>query len=118
MVAELEVAPDAWEAIFCERPPQKLLDDIMKHRLEFYTATGRLIPEDVQKLIPMTFPVTHLLDPTTFPGCERFPIDDWIRQGKPYFSLASWIALCEKICDNDMDNLSPFFRYVKRVVRR
>ena len=116
MVAELEVTPYVWEAFLCERPPTKLLDAILRKRLELCEAPQRLSPEDVQRMIPITFPATHVFDPDTLPGCARFPVDDWIREGKPYMSLASWVILCKKICENDMQNLASVFSVCKEIV--
>ena len=68
----------------------------MERLLEFCEAAQRLSPEDVQRMLPITFLATHVFDPDTLPGCARFPVDDWIREGKPCLSLATWVVLLQE----------------------
>ena len=107
MVAELEVSPGNWEVFLCERPPDKLLDEIFQKRLEFYDAAKKLNPNQIWTLIPITFPTRCVVDPILFPGVGHLNVESCL--GKPYFSLASWIVLCQKIAAKDMTNLQAIF---------
>ena len=111
MVAQVEISPGIWESFLCERPPPKLLDMIMGCKLKFYEASKRLEASEIADLIPLTFPATNVLDQDLFPGVARFPVDRWEAEGRPYWSVASWMAFCMKICMGDMVNLGAVFEF-------
>ena len=112
MVAELQMTDGTWVSFLCERPPDKLLDQIMKKRLEFYEAAKRLEPEAIIDLIPITFPIMNVLDRDLFHGVGRFDVDKALKESHPYFSMVSWIVMCQKIAKGDMVNLGSFLAFV------
>ena len=84
-------------------------------RLAFYDAASKLAPEEIKAMIPMTFPATHILDPKLFPGVAKFPVDDWIAEGRPCWTTASWVAFCIKIAQKDMVNLASVFEVCQKL---
>eukprot|EP00975_Prorocentrum_lima_P031049 6520539-Prorocentrum_lima.AAC.1 len=70
-------------------------------------AAQHLEPEELQESLPMTLPMTHLLEEPgrTMFGIAKYPIDKWIESGEPMISTHGWIKLCMKICAKDMTNL-------------
>ena len=90
-------------------PPKKLLDAIFQKRLEFYDAAATLTPDEIKGMIPITFPMTHIIDRNLFPGIGRFNVEKADAENQPYFSKVSWIALCRKIAACDMHNLASIF---------
>ena len=109
MVAELQHDDGTWSSFRCERPPEKLLDEIMKNRLVFYEAAGRLQPEQILDMIPISFPIVNVLDRDLFPGVGYFDVEKATGEHRPYFSNVSWITLCRKIAEEDMHNLGSIF---------
>ena len=93
----------------CERPPNKLIDAIFAKRLEFYEAAGRLQPDQIFQMIPITFPMTNVLDKDLYPGVGYFDVEDAAAMQSPYFSALSWVTLCKKIAAHDMVNLASIF---------
>ena len=109
MVAELRMDDGSWASFLCERPPGKLLDAIFEKRLTFYEAAGRLTPEAILSMIPITFPMNNVLDRDLYPGVGRFDVDAAIANNQPYFSMVSWVTLCRKIAAEDTTNLKAIF---------
>ena len=109
MVAELLMDDGKWASFLCERPPNKLLDAIFEKRLAFYEAAGRLQPEHFFQMIPITFPMTNVLDKDLYPGVGYFDVDAAMAMQRPYFSGLSWVTLCRKIAAEDMGNLESIF---------
>ena len=108
-VADDEIGPGLWGAFLCDRPPLKLYEHIVKKRLAFYEAARRLSPEEILDLVPITFPITNVVDRGLCPGVGKIDVDGELRRGAPYFSMTSWITLCMKIALGDMHNLGSIF---------
>ena len=51
--------------------------------------------------------MTNVLGKEIFPGVGKLEIEDI--KGQPYFSVASWIALCQKNAAEDLTNLQAIF---------
>eukprot|EP00975_Prorocentrum_lima_P028440 5976635-Prorocentrum_lima.AAC.1 len=68
-----------------ERLPQELDDAIKKEGAAFYIAAKQLEPDQLKDLLPMSLPMTHLLeeeDGNKHFGIARYPIDDWKARGE------------------------------------
>ena len=74
MVSELKLDDGTWAAFVCERPPDKLLDCIFEHRLQFYEAAKKLRPDEIWHMISITFPTTNILDKELYPGVGRLDV--------------------------------------------
>eukprot|EP00975_Prorocentrum_lima_P022136 4658741-Prorocentrum_lima.AAC.1 len=51
-----------WEACMADRCPEQLDDEIKKVHKHFYLAAQSLEPEELQESLPMTLPMTHVLE--------------------------------------------------------
>ena len=109
MVGELLMEDNTWTSFLRKRPPAKLLDAIMENRLAFYEAAGKLQPEKIMDMIPITFPMVNVLDKDLYPGVGYFDVDAAMREERPYFSNGSWVALCRKIAAEYINNLGSIF---------
>ena len=78
------------------RPPRILLDENFRVRYEFALRLNAMSPDQIQKVMPICFPMTYVIDGRDgkFPGIAKFPVDQWIKEGRPIFDEASWCALC------------------------
>ena len=87
---------DTWRAMMAVRPPPILLDEIFKVRYEFALRLNAMTPGQIQKVMPMCFPMTYPIDGNDgmFPIVAKFPVDQWIEERQPVFDEASWCALC------------------------
>ena len=97
----------SWQAIMAERLPQELDDVIKGHHADFYKAMSGLTPEQLLDTIPMSFPMTYLVE--GFPCIARYPVDEWIDNGEPYLSTVGWCKLCMKVADRDLTTLHTVF---------
>ena len=77
MVVQVGTSPGTWESFLCVCPQPTLLDMIMGCNLQFYEASERLLASEIAELIPLTFPVTQVMDQDFFPGVARCPVDRW-----------------------------------------
>ena len=110
MAMQVGVEPGIWESFLCAGPPPpKLLDKILGAKLQFYEAPGRLTAMERAEMNPLTILATHVVDQDLFPGVARFPVDDWITEGRPRWSEASFVALCMEVCRDGMANLGAVF---------
>ena len=116
MVAQVDIAPGIWESFLCVRPPPKLLDMLMGCKLQFYEASKRLLASEIAELIPLTFPVTHVLDQDLFPRVARFPVDRWEAEGRPTWTEASCVGFCIKVCRGDVTNLGAVFEFCSKAI--
>jgi len=104
--------PDGtWEAFMADRFPEQLDDEIKKKHKDFYMAAQHLDPEELMEELPMTLPVTHLLNinGVEINGVAKYPLDEWEKQGQPMITTSGWIKLCMKICAKDMKNLENVY---------
>ena len=87
---------DSWRAMMAVRPPPILLDEIFRVRYEFAVRLNAMSPDQIQKVMPICFPMNYVIDGRDghFPGIAKFPVDQWIKEGRPIFDTASWCALC------------------------
>ena len=114
MVVELQMADDSVEAFASDRLPTILDDEIKRKKAEFYEAARKLEADELLDIIPVTFPMTHLLK-----GCPvvaRYPVDEWEAQGCPYFSQRSWCSLCMKVAQKDETNLAGIMENAKKLL--
>ena len=96
-VAELRLEYGSWIVFSAGGMPQILDDEIKKVHAEFCKASTHLCADDLQYIIPVTFPMTHVLSGPDFVGIARYPIDDWVASGEPKITSAGWVKLCIKI---------------------
>ena len=65
--------------------------DFMGRRLKFYEAAGRIEPSEINAMVPMVYPMT-CVGSQVCPGVAKFPIDEWLNDGKPCFGVqAGWL---------------------------
>ena len=67
-----------WTAFSADRMPTELDDEIKRVHAECFKASQFVTPEDLKDVIPMTFPMTNLLEGDDFVGIARYPIDQWM----------------------------------------
>ena len=65
--------------------------------------------KELFEIVPMSFPMTHVVDADVFPGIAKFPVEQWLEQVAPCLTTHGWIKLCLKIAERDMDNLENIF---------
>ncbi len=106
MVAELKMDDGHWEAFMADRLPTELDDEIKKSRAAFVNASKLMDPEEVKSLMPISFPMTHVLPGQEYMAIARYPIDEWMASGQP---ILSTIKLCLKIAEKDLENLQSVF---------
>ena len=75
-------------------------------------------PKDLQDAIPITFPMTNVLEGEDFVGIARYPIDQWIASGEPRITSTGWVKLCIKIATNDTVNLNNILKVGERILSR
>ena len=92
-----------------DRLPQQLEDEIKKKQAEFYHAAEMVNPSDLYDVIPVAFPMTHILDKEIFPGIAQYPIWKWEKGKQECITHNGWCKLCIKIAEGDMDNLGLIF---------
>ena len=96
----------SWTAFAAERMPQELDDEIKKIHAEFFKASTFLKLEDLQDIIPITFPMTHIVEGADFVGSAKYPMDQWIASGEPKITSAGWAKLCINIATKGTTNLN------------
>ena len=109
MVSKIMMENGTRQAFLCDRPPDKLIDEMFKKRLAFYDAAAELEPEQILDQIPITFPIVNVLDRDLFPGIGIFDVEKAEKEARPYFSQVSWILLCQKIVLKGMNNLQSIW---------
>jgi hypothetical protein len=72
IVLELKLEDGSFEAFAADRIPTILDDEIKKAKAHFYMAAKTLTPQQLKDVIPMQFPITHVVDQATFPGALGF----------------------------------------------
>ena len=112
MVVELLLADNTWTSFVSARLPQELDDAIKGKHAEFYLAARDLSPSELLAAVPMSFPMTHLVD--GFPGVARYPVDEWEAAGAPMMTLKSWAKLCMRVSMNDLSNLQHVLDVAKK----
>ena len=87
---------DTWMAMAAVRPPPILLDEIFRVRYEFALRLDAMTPSQIQQVMPICFPMSYLIDGRDgkFPGIAKFPVDQWVKDGRPIFDEAAWCTLC------------------------
>ena len=113
MVVELLLDDGSWTSFMSDRLPQPLDDAIKAKHAEFYLAAKELSPADLQEIIPMAFPMTHLVD--GFPGVAKYPVDEWEAAGAPVMTSKSWVKLCMRVAKNDLANLQHIMEVAKKL---
>ena len=82
------------------------MDVITLKRLAFCEAAGRLQPEQILGIIPITYPIltiNDILDKDLFPRVGLFDVDQALMASKsdaeqrPYFTVDNWAVLCKRI---------------------
>ena len=86
------------------RLPQPLEDEIKRNTERWLLAGRKVSPADVQKMVPMAFPLTYKLP--DIPLVAKYPIDLWEKENRPAFSVRQWCMLCQMIAEEDMEHLS------------
>ena len=78
------------------RPPPILLDEIYRVRYEFALRLNAMTPSQIQRVMPLCYPMNYLIDGRDgkLPGIAKFPVDQWIAEGRPVFDEPAWCAFC------------------------
>ena len=97
------------------RPPEELMIEINKVQDRFMKAQNKLTTLELMASLPNVYPFDKSVDKDKLPGIGRFPVDQWIRDGKPCLDARGWIALAMKIAAKDLDALSGIFDLGKRL---
>ena len=113
MVVELRLGDGEWTAFMSDRLPNELDDAIKNKRAAFYMAAGNITPDQLLEVIPMTFPLTHLVD--GFPGVARHPMDAWERTGPPLMTAKSWANICMRVAMSDLTNLQDIMEVSQKI---
>ena len=116
MVVELKMANDEWESFMAARLPVELDDAIKKHHADFYLAQKTLTPQELQDILPISFPMTHRMP--DFPGVAKYPIDTWVREGSPKLTEDGWSNLCMKIARKNLRALHEVFDVADRLKKK
>ena len=122
MVVEFKVPGDdteEWLAFMSERLPPELDDAIKGNNLEaFRQASMKMTAEDVYKMIPVRFPMTHAYtkDGKVLPGVAKYPIDAWEKDSAPFMSVKAWAKFCMLVAEKDMTNLHSVMEVCKKFV--
>ena len=98
--------------------PQVLDDEIKQVHAEFFKASTCLKADDLQDIIPITFPMTHIMAGADFVGIAKYPIDDWIASGEPRITSAGWAKLCLKIATKDTVNLNGILTLSEKILSK
>ena len=107
MVVEMMTSEGRWLSFMSERLPEQLDDAIKGCSAQFYMASKKLTPAELQDAIPMGFPMSHLID--GIPCIAKYPIDLWEINGAPMMTTKGWAKLCMNIAEKDLDNLQHVF---------
>ena len=81
MVVEVKCDDGTWNALAIDRLPAQLGDEIKKHRVAFHMAAKNLTPDEVNDLIPISFPITHNVE--GFAGVAQCTLEEWDEMGCP-----------------------------------
>ena len=117
-VAEFKLEDGSWTAFSAERMPQEFDDDIKKVHAEFFRASTFLKPDDLQYIIPITFPMSHIVAGAVFVGIAKYPVDEWIASGEPKITSAGWAKLCMKIATKDTVNLNGILTLSEKILSK
>ena len=78
MVAEMKIESgpqgDTREAFLAARLPVILENEIKKKHAEFYKAAEKLTADDLFDTLPISCPMTHVVEGNIFSGAARYPI--------------------------------------------
>ena len=114
-VVEIELSDPVTQRpeTFCfmaARLPQELDDEIKNHTGQWMLAAKNLSDEEILQSLPKVYPCAkNLVNGDLLPGVGRFPVDQWIKDGRPILDAAGWCALCLKIKAKDTQSLSGIF---------
>ena len=117
-VAELRLDDGTWTAFSADRMPTELDDEIKRVHAEFFKASQFVTPDDLKYVIPMTFPMTNVLEGDDFVGIARYPIDQWMANGEPKITVTGWIKLCIKIATKDTMNLDSVLKVGEKLLSK
>ncbi len=92
--------------------PQELDDEIKKYHADFYMAATFLHPEEVQDVLPVTLPMTNILNDELI-GIAKYPIDVWRDAGEPRITTKGWIKLCMMIARKDLEKLNSILKWAQ-----
>ena len=118
MVVELRIQGDHWEAIAADRVPEILDNAIKAHQYEFYLQFRRMTPEELKEVVPVSLPMTHVMDPDLYPGVSRFPVAEWEARGEPVITTAGWCKLAMKVANKNLKDLSSVFEVAQKELSR
>ena len=93
-------------------------DEIKKVHSEFFKSSTFVTPEDLKDIIPITSPMTHVLEGEDFVGIARYPIGQWIASGEPKITSAGWVKLCVKIATKGTANLNNILTMGEKILSR
>jgi hypothetical protein len=111
MVIEVRVDSEegTWEAFLSERLPP-IIDDCIKgeHLAAFQKAMGKVSPDEIYDLLPMTFPKTHNLvhNGKVLRGISKYPIDEWMKKDRPVMTSLMWVTFVRAVAMHDVENLT------------
>ena len=77
-----------------------------------------MTPDDLKDVIPMTFPMTNLMDADDFMGIAKYPIDEWMANGEPKITVSGWVKLCIKIATKDTVNLMNVYQVGEKLLAK
>ena len=106
MVCEIELEPNRWEAFLSARLPT-VLDNELKCRGKeriIRDCYNKLDPMEIHRRIPLTFPMTHLVDEggVKIECAARYPISTWQKLPSNFeFTLHTWAVLCMNIAQKE-----------------
>ena len=60
--------------------PEIIDDTIKAHQAKFWKVCASMDAEELYDRLTIVYPVMHCTD---FPGVSKFPVDEWVKQGKP-----------------------------------
>ena len=112
MVVEIMLKDGSWTAFISDRIPEELDDAIKGKHAEFHNAMNGMSPEELQALIPMDFPMRHIME--DFPMVAKYPIDAWEKMNSPYMSVRSWAKLCIRVAEKNLTSLQNIMEVARK----
>ena len=65
----------------------EIIDDCIKaNQAKFWKVCASMDAEDLYDRLTIVYPVMHCAD---LPGVSKFPVDEWVKQGKPVGRLGA-----------------------------
>ena len=113
---EYKDGQDQWRCFVSDLFPEMLDDAIKKHQAEFLEAFKRTTAEELEEIIPVTFPS---MNPVCLGKFQKIPgVGQFTNKDATVVSTADWCRLCMKVAEKSEDSLDTLFSVAQTMANK